>query len=249
MVDRPTDLAIVSSKTRSSRILIACSSGMIHQYLVSSGTISDVVQLENGIQRIIYYSRKNRIILVTDNLFLCQYSISSTSHDEFIEISKVKLSGHIKGTNSDMVAIAMVDESIGLIAICTSGERVIRLWQLETGHNAALMVIDSADSNWAGLSCLDCSQSLLVSGTTNGLVIIWKRASGLDFNKVGQVSVKGSVKTLSISKSNQLCCSTNNNQIYLIEEQSIITCYNSDLGLVQVNFSIESKCFPISINR
>ncbi|XP_015793126.1 intraflagellar transport protein 140 homolog [Tetranychus urticae] len=254
MVDRPTDLTVVTSKTRYPRVLIACSSGIIHQYTVSTGSISDVIQLDNGVRRIIYNAHKNRIILVTDNLFLCQYSVSSSSFEEFSEISKIKLSGHVKGTNSDMVAVNMVDESIGLIAICTSGERVIRLWQLETGHNAALMVVDSVDSNWAGLSCLDCSETLLVAGTTNGLIIIWKRISGLDFNKISQVSVKGNVKTLSISNTNQIACTTNSNQIYLIEEQSIITSYHSDLGLVQTGAKAlklfwipENKCYELNL--
>lgn len=92
-----------------------------------------------------YFSKRSRLIVITDALVLHQYAVNV---DDFTEVSKVKLSGTNRMLGSESISLKLVDENQGFIAICVAGERVIRLWHLENGQNTAVIVAESADSQW-----------------------------------------------------------------------------------------------------
>ncbi|XP_054168671.1 intraflagellar transport protein 140 homolog [Oppia nitens] len=227
-------------------VYFGSNSGSIYQMNESTGTISDVVALESGVKKLLYYSKRNRLIIITESMLLCQYSLSTTSSD-VNEVSKVKLSTSGRNITSDIITAMMIDDSVGLIAICFSGERVVRLWQLESGNNAAVIVAESAESHWAGVTSVGYWTNLMAAGTSNNHIIIWKRSSGLEFNRVSQIQVKGSVKQLSISKNRQIACITSINDIYLITEQNMCFSYNKQIVVIQ-NGSKQVKVKNIDTN-
>ncbi|CAG2158032.1 unnamed protein product [Oppiella nova] len=223
-------LAVTFNKV--SFVYFGSNSGTVFQMNESTGTVNDIVALESGIKRLLHYSKRSRLIIITESMLLCQYSLSTTSSD-ICEVSKVKLSTSARNMASDIITAQMIDDSIGLIAICFSGERVVRLWQLESGNNAAVIVAESAESHWAGVTSVSYWGNLMVAGTSNNHVIIWKRSSGLEFNRVSQIQVKGSVKQLSVAKSRHIACITTTNDIYLITEQNMCFSYKKQIIVVQ----------------
>lgn len=95
-----------------------------------------------------------------------QYAANS---EDFTETNKVKLSGTNRILGSESVSLKLIDEQEGLIGICVTGERVVRLWQLENGQNAAVIVAESVDSHWAGVTTLDYCNGVLAAGTRSVL--------------------------------------------------------------------------------
>jgi len=232
ITDQITDIVSVNSN-KSSLVYLGSTSGVVYQMIGTTGKINDIVALESGVKRILYYSKRNRLIIITESMLLCQYSVSSSSSD-VCEVAKVKLSSSGRNMSTDIINAMMIDDSVGLIAICFTGERVVRLWQLESGHNAAVIVAESADSHWAGVTSVDYCNGILVAGTSNNHVIIWKRSSGLDFNRVSQIQVKGSVKQVCVGQSRHITCITSTNDIYMINEQSVCFSYCNKTIVIQV---------------
>ena len=216
-----------------SYVFFGSNSGTVYQLNESTGTITDIVALESGIKRLILYSKRNRLILITESMLLCQYSLSTTN-SEVCEVSKVKLSTSGRSITSDIITALMIDDSIGMIAICFTSERVIRLWQLESGNNAAVIVAESAESHWAGVTSVSYLNGLMAAGTSNSHVIIWKRGLGLEFNRVSQIQIKGSVKQISVGQSGHIACITSTNDIYLVNEQNMCFAYRNQIVIIQV---------------
>ena len=208
-------------------------SGNVYQMNESTGTVTDIVAVESGVKRLLHYSKRNRLIIITESMLLCQYSLS-TSNPVVCEVSKVKLSTSARNITSDITTAMMIDDAVGLIAICFSNERVVRLWQLESGNNAAVIVAESAESHWAGVTSISYWNGLMAAGTSNSHVIIWKRSSGLEFNRVSQIQVKGSVKQICVGQSGHIAAITTTNDIYLINEQNMCFGCRKQMVVIQV---------------
>ncbi|RWS28724.1 intraflagellar transport protein 140-like protein [Leptotrombidium deliense] len=241
--DKITDAIAVRPETKNSVLYFGSNTGMVYQMFSSADSASDIIQLESAIRRLLFYSRRNRLVIISENLMLCQYTISLTSN-EVSEVSKVKLSSSVKNATTDAINVLMIDKDIGLIAICVTGERVVKLWQLETGHNAAVIVVESVDSHWAGVSTLDYCNDLLVAGTSNNQVIVWKRNIALEFNKISQVQLKGNVRHISVSEKIIACCS-NSNELYFIEEQNMCSAFSEQFVVLQTAAKV-MKVFSIA---
>ena len=227
---------IVSVKLiKISFVFFGSNSGTVYQMNESTGVITDVVALESGVKRLLHYSKRNRLIIITESMLLCQYSLS-TINSEVCEVSKVKLSTSGRNITTDIITAMMIDDSVGLIAICFTSERVVRLWQLESGNSAAVIVAESAESHWAGVTSVSYYGGLMAAGTSNNHVIIWKRSSGLDFSRVSQIQVKGSVKQICVGQSGHIACITSTNDIYLVNEQNMCFSYRKQMVVIQVLF-------------
>jgi WD40 repeat protein len=236
--DQISDITVVKLSSHSI-IYFGSTSGVVYQMNAMTGNASDIVALESGIKRILYYSKRNRLIIITESMLLCQYSVSTSSSD-VSEVAKVKLSSSGRNASNDIIFSMMIDDSVGLIAICFGGERVVRLWQLENGHNAAVIVAESADSHWAGVTCVDYCNGVMVAGTSNSHIIVWKRSSGFDFNRISQIQVKGSVKQVCVGQSRHIGCITSTNDIYLISEQNTCFAYRNKVVAIQVFVCVKS---------
>lgn len=232
ITDQVSDTILVKIGSQKSELFIASANGMVYQMSTVTDTFNDIIQLDQAIKNLLHFGKRNRLVLITESLILYQYSISTMN--EVSEISKIKLSTSSRSTQSESLSVLMIDDQVGLIAICMSGERVVRLWQLDSGHNAAVIVAESVDSHWAGVTALDFIDGLLAAGTSNNHVIIWKRQSGLEFVRMSQIQVKSSVKFLTFGRNKQIACTTNSNELYIIEEQSMSAHYNSNVLAIQV---------------
>lgn len=187
--------AVVSHAVRESLVYVGCRSGIVFQFSGGRRQLSEIIQLEHGVRKLLLYARKLRLIIITDEFQLCQFSVAN---DEVAEISKIKLASLSKpiqintkqpssrfpsaGVTSTIrtgneLAALLIDEVSGVLAVCVFGERLIRLFQVDTGQNLAVLVIDSSDYHWAGVSALlfGNESHLLVAGTSNNRVIIWQR--------------------------------------------------------------------------
>ena len=73
--------------------------------------------------------------------------------------------------------VLKIDENFGIIGLCIIGERVVRLFQADSGQNLAVIAIESTDYQWSGVSYLmyDEELQLLLAGTSNNQFLIWKR--------------------------------------------------------------------------
>lgn len=106
-------------------LFLASISGMVYHLQSSSVAVTDVIQLEHPIRRLLYFGRRSRLIVITEALVLYQYSIAG---DEVTETVKVKLSGLSRPLGStEPVLLNMIDDHMGMISICIIGERIIRL--------------------------------------------------------------------------------------------------------------------------
>ena len=182
-----------------SNIYLSSKNGLI--YLVNELTkkVNKIIQLKASILSIMYFKRKSRFVLISDDFVLHQYHVlNQNDQSNYVELSNVKLEvfnksfNHIeklvdkrKGKKGKLAAsfkqddlfILKIDENFGIIGVCIAGERVIRLFQIDSGHNLAVIAIESTDYQWSGVSCLlyDERSQLLLAGTSNNQFLIWKR--------------------------------------------------------------------------
>lgn len=238
LIDQVIDLIDFKSKSNESCVFIGTTSGSIHQLILSSGHMSELIRLDFSVQCLIHYSKKNRLLVATENCRIYQYGVGTNS-DELTEISQMKL--EISKRSDDpkkrrKISMKMIDESIGLVCICTPDEHHLRFLQIDNGHHATLPVVDSSSElTWTCVTCFNYHDLLLVAGTSDGTVHVWSRFGSLDFNKISQITVKGSIKSISIGKSRQVACTTHNNQLYLIEEHSMMSTFDGNMAAIQVN--------------
>ena len=131
-------------------VFLGSTSGIIYQIMSGSPVVSEIIQNENPVSKLLYYEQKSRLVAITDNIMLYQYSV--VPGEEVTEISKIKLSGPNRSVGSESISLQMIDQNLGLITISLAGERVIRLWQLDTGQSTAIIIADASESSWAGIT-------------------------------------------------------------------------------------------------
>ncbi|KAI1288172.1 Intraflagellar transport protein -like protein [Halotydeus destructor] len=170
-----------------------------------------------------YLERRFRLLVLTESLDLHQYAMTEGG---MTEVSKVRLSGVNRILGSEPVTLKLIDEIQGLIGMCITGERVIRVWQLETGQNATVIVAESSDNHWAGVNTVDYCRNVLVAGSSNNHVTVWKRSP---------------VRTVAINKGGQVAVVTLTNELYLLEERKM--CITSGGGMAAVQTGSKSVRF------
>ncbi|XP_074602669.1 intraflagellar transport protein rempA [Brevipalpus obovatus] len=255
MIDQVIDLIDFKSND-SSCVLIGTTSGSIHQLILSSGSMSELIRLDFSVQSLIHYSKKNRLLVATENCRIYQYGIGINS-DELTELSQMKLEVSRRSDDSRLrkkISMKMIDESIGLVCICSPDEHCLRFLQIDNGHHATLPVVDSsAESTWTCVTCFNYHDLLLAAGCSDGTVHVWSRFGSLDFNKISQITVKGSIKSISIGKSRQVACTTHNNQLYLIEEHSMMSTFDGNMAAIQTGAKMvkffwigTKKCYELN---
>lgn len=233
LTDRIFDYIIV--KIQNTEIMyFGSSTGMMYQSIVLKPKITDVFSLESGVKKMLFYPKKNRLVLITESMLLCQYNINPKNL-EISELFKVKLSSSARGTNQELLSVVMIDEIIGLIAIAIINEKSVRLWQLENGQNAAIMIGDPTDYHSSGISLFNYCNKIMAVATNNHKLAIFRRVSGFDFNKVALIHIKEGIDRMSISNNHQIACITSSSEIYLIDEQIMSCYYNNQIVVIQVN--------------
>ena len=217
-------------------LFLASTSGMIYQIISGSPVVSEVIQNESPVSKLLLYEHKARLVAVTDNVMLYQYSVAP--HEEVTELSKIKMSGPNRSVGSESVSLQMVDESLGLIAISVAGERVIRLWQLETAQSTAIIIADSSESSWAGITTVHFHHPILAAGTSTSNLILWKQVHGLEFQRISSVQVKGNAKKVSVASNGSIAVTTFTNELYAIQESLIFSDFKSGVAITQIESKI-----------
>lgn len=217
-------------------VFLASTSGIIYQLTSGSPVVSEVIQNECPVSKLLFYELKSRLVAITDNIMLHLYSV--IPGEEVTEISKIKLSGPNRSVGSESISLQMVDEGLGLIAISVAGERVIRLWQLETAQSTAIIIADSHESSWAGLTSTHFNRPILASGTSTSNLVIWKHSGGLEFQRISSVQVKGNAKRVNVSASGSIAVTTFTNDLYAVQECLIFSGLKSSVAITQIDSKV-----------
>ena len=230
--DDSTDIIINQSKN-DPWLFIGSSSGIIHHVTVTKSRVNELIQCEYAVKKILFHENKRRLVIMTNNLMLYQFAI--TGPDEVNEMSRIKLSASSRSIGAESVSMEMIDDELGVIAICITGERVVRLWQLETAQNATIILNDAmlTDNNWSGVTCVDYSNSILSAGTSNSTLMIWKKVSGLEFAKIALIKMADSVKNICINEAGQIAVCSFSDDLFMIEEQTMSLEYKNGVCISQ----------------
>jgi WD40 repeat protein len=225
--------AVAWHTARESFVYIGYRSGVVCRWSATQRQLVEVIQLENGIRKLLPSRRQLRLVVITDQLQLCQFSLAG---EEVAEISKIKLpalgritnvqnrsslSDRNQSVNSRNLSAILVDEPNGILALCVFGERLVRLFQLDSGQNLAVLVVESADFHWAGVSALSfCVESdLLVAGTSNNHVVIWQREYDSSSKDRHRNDLNGKRQTLTLKRLlfNSTSCFVDEQQIAFVK--------------------------------
>lgn len=215
-------------------IFIGSSSGIVYHVSVNRAKITEIIQCEFAVRKLLYHDKKSRLIILTNNLMLYQYAV--LAWDDVTETSKIKLSGVSRSIGSENVFMEFIDYDLGVVAICITGERVVRLWQLETSQNATIYLNDptALDNNWSGVTALSYCNNIMAAGTSNSNLMIFKKVSGLEFNKIAQVKIAASIKHICVNESGQVAVSSYDDGLFIVEEQTMCVEFKSGVGISQV---------------
>ena len=262
-----------------SYIYLASKSGLVYSLNELNKEVSKIIQLNSPILRMVYFKRKSKFILISEDFSLHQYNILNQNNaQQLVELSTARLEvfnrsfnqiekladkrkakkSKSKGTVSfkaEDVFFLKIDEHFGIIGICIVGERVIRLFQVDSGQNLAVIAIESTDYQWSGVCNLIYSESLqlLLAGTSNNQFLIWKRnvhsldlPSGppkdgdqygkqFEFNKMTQFSFDGPINGIDVSKNEKIAVISSSSSICMIEKQVLNFVFLNGLAVIQVN--------------
>ncbi|XP_023244589.1 intraflagellar transport protein 140 homolog [Centruroides sculpturatus] len=226
-----------SARGDSGELFLGCSSGAVF-YVDGNGNCADVLAAESGIRKLLHYSERNRLIVVTESLNLVQYQIGEEGN--LTELTRVKLSG-----KSADVGVIWTCPSI--LAV-NSGERVMRLWNLENGSNFVLSLDDSnlGESSEA-LTCMayDDVRSVLSAGTSHGHVLIWKykpdnTTNGFERQEENWklqpfISVQGAVRMLNWGTSKRILGVLTATDVYVLVEEKMSYSFRDNVVAVQTS--------------
>lgn len=227
----------MSTTKDSDELFLSSSSGIVF-YINENGNCMDVLQVESGIQKLLFYLEQNRLIIITETLNLIQYEIGEEGN--LSEHTKVKLSGKSSDVN--------VIWTYPSILAVNSGERIIRLWNLENGSNFVLSLDDSNFNESSEiLTCIayDGIKSILSVGTSHGHVLIWKYKPDNNVNNFEKqeeswklqpfIFVHGAVRMLNWGTSKRILGVLTATDIYILIEEKM--CYHFRDNVIAVQNS------------
>ena len=258
-----------------SSIYLASTRGLIYS-VNEQNEVARIIQLNSPILRMIYFKRKSKFIVISEEFTLHQYSLQNQNNaQQLVELSAARLEvfnrsfnpaekltdkrkakknkskGAVAQFRQEDVFFLKIDEHFGIIGICIVGERVIRLFQVNSGQNLAVIAIESTDYQWSGVSSLIYSETLqlLLAGTSNNQFLVWKRSAHssegkelgdaygkqFEFNKMAQFSFEGTINGIAVSKNEKIAVVSGSSSICMIEKQILNFIFLNGLAVIQVN--------------
>ncbi|XP_041073639.1 intraflagellar transport protein 140 homolog isoform X1 [Polyodon spathula] len=149
---------------------ISTADGSVH-YVDEKGKSSQVLLAGSPVQKLLYLQGREVLVVITETLLLSQYSVGPGGATQ--ELVKVKLSGK-SGQSAD---IAWAEK--GLL-ITATGEKVVRLWDLERDDNYVLSLDENLGFE-AGetLNCISycTAKGILAAGTSRGRIAMWRKVA------------------------------------------------------------------------
>ncbi|KAM8960405.1 intraflagellar transport protein 140 homolog [Pelodytes ibericus] len=203
------------------------------------GKSSQVVSMNSPIRRLIFIEKKSILVVITENLLLCQYFINPEAEAE--ELSKVKLTGKI-GQAAD---ILWVDNSL---LVTATGESIIRFWDLERDDNYVLFLDEQLGfESGENINCVSYSKAkgILAAGTNKGRVAMWGRVStaghrssrsdGKDSWKLKTpTELEGNITQIKWGSSRNLLAVNNLNSVLTLSEHVMSSHFNQQVAAIQV---------------
>lgn len=152
---------------RSARLVLINDEFVLYQYDILN-------HLNNQLQN---QSSKQQKNIEMSSVKLEVFSKSLSHIEKLVDKRKSKKGKLQTPFRQDDIFVLKIDEHFNIIGICVAGERVIRLFQIDSGQNLAVIAIESTDYQWSGVSYLIYNENLqlLLAGTSNNQFFIWKR--------------------------------------------------------------------------
>ncbi|XP_053388212.1 LOW QUALITY PROTEIN: intraflagellar transport protein 140 homolog, partial [Mercenaria mercenaria] len=205
-------------------------------YFVSEGgQCSQAFKADGPILKLLYYEEKNILITVTEGLSLFQHAVMPEGDTK--EMMKVKLSGR-----GDKPVIDWAGK--GILATST-GEGVIRMWELENEENYILHLDGHSgyDPN-ENITCLAfCERKGTLAGGTNmGNVALWKYSPPLGNKKVDgeqkwklqtPATVEGPVAQVSWGSTKDLLAVNTIANVFMLNEHVMSANFRDQTAVVQ----------------
>ncbi|XP_060569057.1 intraflagellar transport protein 140 homolog [Ruditapes philippinarum] len=205
-------------------------------YFVSEGgQCSQAFKADGPILKLLYYEEKNILITVTEGLSLFQHAVMPEGDTK--EMMKVKLSGR-----GDKPVIDWAGK--GILATST-GEGVIRMWELENEENYILHLDGHSgyDPN-ENITCLAFSEKkgTLAGGTNMGNVALWKYTPPVGNKKVDgeqkwklqtPATVEGPVSQVTWGSTKDLLAVNTIAHVFMLNEHVMSANFRDQTAVVQ----------------
>ncbi|XP_052768007.1 intraflagellar transport protein 140 homolog [Mya arenaria] len=205
-------------------------------YFVSeTGSCNLAFKAESAILKLLYYEEKNILVTVTEGLSLYQHAVMPEGETK--EMMKVKLSGRGEKPVIDWAGK-------GILATST-GEGVIRMWDLENEENYILHLDGHSgyDSN-ENITCLAfCdNKGVLAGGTNMGNVALWKFSPPPSGKKVdGEIkwklqtpaTVEGPVQQVQWGSTKNLLAVNTIANVFMLSEHVMSAHFRDQTAVVQ----------------
>lgn len=222
-------------------------------YADDLGHCTDVQQLSSGIDIMLFFEERARLVILTRSLLLTQYQVAEDGKVSRVMQVKLSVAGDLSSTGLHSVVWA----GAGVLAIATQ-ERMLRLLDIsgDESYNLSLsMVSDVVDRN-------DCVYAVafnpidryLAIGTAMGGVIIWKfigqsrdmlsiangtakSTSAEDWMLHFKTALNSPIREISWQKGQSLLLVTTDDELVVFSESFIHTCMVGNLTIMQDAYS------------
>ncbi|EDV20700.1 uncharacterized protein TRIADDRAFT_60914 [Trichoplax adhaerens] len=206
-------------------------------YFDGKNNFSPSFSVEGPILFLSFFPKKGIIVAITKNLMLSQFGVSADGVAN--EISQVKLT---KGNSPHCDVIWTID---GILAT-TSGENLVRMWDLNTEKNYKLRLEGHAFTSSEHVSCIayDLKKGILAAGTNNGRVVTWKRTAPIssqdDNENCWEMQTPTSLETgdllqIGWDASGTLIATRTGIAAYILSEQIMSHHFGDDVAAIQVS--------------
>uniref|UniRef100_UPI00358F9C54 intraflagellar transport protein 140 homolog n=1 Tax=Myxine glutinosa TaxID=7769 RepID=UPI00358F9C54 len=221
-------------------------------YVDEHGSSTVQLSCKEPILKMMLKEGKDIIIIITESLYLSQFSINSEGNLE--ELAKVKL-GCKLGEFSDIIWAQNV-------LVTAAGESVLRLWDLECSDNCTVGLNDmNAYVVGETITCMAYSPSkgILAGGTSRGNIAMWKKIeeSAADLLECGQrwrlhdsVTLSGNITHMKWCMYPEMLAVSSPQGAYLLKEQAMCSHYSQHVAAVQVSpTELYIKCFFADLSQ
>ncbi|XP_072311733.1 intraflagellar transport protein 140 homolog isoform X1 [Eucyclogobius newberryi] len=202
------------------------------------GKSSELLSVEGAIKHMYYFDKRDVLAVITETMVLSQYSLGSPGGaQEFMKVklsSKLKLINHIAWTNNGLL-------------ITTSGDQIIRLWDLERDDNYVLSLEEAVGFEQDEIvNCVAYSsgKGILAAGTSCGRIAMWKMVFASNGNKTDNkilwklqapTEIQGNVTQLEWSSNLSLLAANNSHTVLILSEHLMSSHFSQQVAAVQLS--------------
>lgn len=212
-----------------------------HVFYTDESRCEELCKLNGAILSLMFYKKSQSIVLITSTLIFLQFRIST--NQKSTPDKKVKLS---LSASAEKIESEWIDPSSFVIS---SGEGIIRLWNVETDSNYNLSLAD-AQKDQGGITILtgkiltakfDKRTQTLFSGTSDGRLVAWRNAlkgiapnSGEPWRNLSSVYLGQAISQITVGSAGVIGVKYGGN-VSLVFETNLLGRYNDKLKVLQTS--------------